>query len=199
MRQVLEVQATSSDPEEFMRTFKIDFFDDEVFVFTPRGDLINLPAGATAIDFAYAIHSQVGNKMIGAKANGKLVTLDYQVQNGDIVEVITAKEGDKGPNRDWLSIVKTSEAKSKIRQWFKKEKREENIQRGREEVELGLRQALLQIEPADLQELLQTIAKRMGVTGVDELYASIGYGGISSSRVLNQNQRGLCQAAQAQQ
>ena len=190
VRQVLEFQATSSDPEEFMRTFKIDFFDDEVFVFTPRGDLINLPAGATAIDFAYAIHSQVGNKMIGAKANGKLVTLDYQVQNGDIVEVITAKEGNKGPNRDWLSIVKTSEAKSKIRQWFKKEKREENIQRGREEVELGLRQALLQIDPADLQELLQTIAKRMGVTGVDELYASIGYGGISSSRVLTKIKEG---------
>ena len=185
VRQVLEVQSTSSDPEEFMRTFKIDFFDDEVFVFTPRGDLINLPAGATAIDFAYAIHSQVGNKMIGAKANGKLVTLDYQVQNGDIVEVITVKEGNKGPNRDWLGIVKTSEAKSKIRQWFKREKRDENIQRGREEIELGLRQALLQIETADLQEPLLTIAKRMGVTGVDELYASIGYGGISSARVLS--------------
>ncbi len=185
VRQVLEVQASSSDPEEFMRTFKFDFFDDEVFVFTPRGDLINLPAGATTIDFAYAIHSQVGNQMVAAKANGKLVTLDYQVQNGDIVEVITVKDGNKGPNRDWLNIVKTSEAKSKIRQWFKREKREENIQRGREEIELGLRQALIQIEPEVLQELLGTIAKRMGVTGTDELYAAVGYGGLSGARVLS--------------
>ncbi len=190
VRQLLESQRESDDAGSLLQDIKGDLLPEEVFAFTPRGDVINLPAGATAIDFAYAIHSQVGNKMIGAKANGKLVTLDYQVQNGDIVEVITAKEGNKGPNRDWLSIVKTSEAKSKIRQWFKKEKREENIQRGREEVELGLRQALLQIEPADLQELLQTIAKRMGVTGVDELYASIGYGGISSSRVLTKIKEG---------
>ncbi|MBQ3076527.1 MAG: bifunctional (p)ppGpp synthetase/guanosine-3',5'-bis(diphosphate) 3'-pyrophosphohydrolase, partial [Clostridia bacterium] len=184
VRQVLEVQATSSDPEEFMRTFKIDFFDDEVFVFTPRGDLINLPLGATAIDFAYAIHSQVGNKMIGARANGKMVTLDYQVQNGDIVEVITVKEGNKGPGRDWLSIVKTSEAKSKIRQWFKREKREENIQRGREEIERAIKTNLLSIEEDTLNELLLTIARRMGVTGVDELYAAVGYGGISVNRVM---------------
>ena len=184
VRQVLEVQQTSSDPEEFMNTFKIDFFDDEVFVFTPRGDLINLPAGATAIDFAYAIHSEVGHKMVGAKANGKMVTLDYKVKNGDILEVITVKEGNKGPSRDWLSIVTTSEAKSKIRQWYKREKREENILRGREEIARGLKQNLVILEPDVLEEQLATIARRMGITGVEELYASIGYGGISVNRVL---------------
>ncbi|NLT57796.1 MAG: bifunctional (p)ppGpp synthetase/guanosine-3',5'-bis(diphosphate) 3'-pyrophosphohydrolase [Clostridiales bacterium] len=190
VRHMLEIQQTSSDPEEFMRTFKIDFFDDEVFVFTPRGDLINLPLGATAIDFAYAIHSEVGHNLIGAKANGKMVTLDYQVQNGDIIEVFTVKEGNKGPSRDWLGIVVTSGAKGKIRQWFKREKREENIQRGREEIRHGLRQNLINLLPAELDELLGTIAKRVGITGVEELYAAIGYGGISANRVMGKVKEG---------
>jgi len=185
VRKLLEIQSTAADPEDFMSTFKIDFFDDEVFVFTPRGDLINLPIGATAIDFAYAIHSEVGNRMIGAKINGKMVTLDYQVQNGDILEVLTTKEAGKGPSRDWLSIATTTEAKNKIKQWFKREKREENIQRGKAELEQGLKQALIQLPEEELEDMLGPISRRLGVTGPDELYAAIGYGGLTSLRVLS--------------
>ncbi|HWP79981.1 MAG TPA: bifunctional (p)ppGpp synthetase/guanosine-3',5'-bis(diphosphate) 3'-pyrophosphohydrolase [Candidatus Acidoferrum sp.] len=185
VRKILEIQSTAADPEDFMSTFKIDFFDDEVFVFTPRGDLINLPIGATAIDFAYAIHSEVGNRTIGAKVNGKMVTLDYKVQNGDIVEVMTTKEAGKGPSRDWLSIATTTEAKNKIKQWFKREKRDENIQRGRAELEQGLKQALIALPEDELEEMLGPISRRLGVTGPDELYAAIGYGGLTSLRVLS--------------
>ncbi|MBC8536766.1 RelA/SpoT family protein [Feifania hominis] len=182
VRHLLEIQGTAADPEDFMRTFKIDLFSDEVFVFTPNGDLINLPSGATVIDFAYAIHSAVGNKMIGAKVNGKMVQLDYQVENGEIVEIITSNSG-KGPSRDWLKIAKTSEAKNKIKQWFKKEKREENIERGREELDAALKKQNITL-PADRDELLASIARRVGITGVEELYASIGYGGITVNRIL---------------
>ena len=185
VRKILEIQSTAADPEDFMSTFKIDFFDDEVFVFTPRGDLINLPVGATAIDFAYSIHSEVGNKTVGAKVNGKMVTLDHKVQNGDILEVITTKEAGKGPSRDWLSIATTTQAKNKIKQWFKREKRDENILRGKAELDHGIKQALLQIDEAELEEMLAPIAKRLGVTGFDELYAAIGYGGLTSARVLS--------------
>ncbi len=185
VRKVLEIQSTAADPEDFMATFKIDFFDDEVFVFTPMGDLINLPVGATTIDFAYAIHSQVGNRMTSAKVNGKIVTLDYKVQNGDIVEVVTSKEDGKGPNRDWVNIAATTQAKNKIKQWFKKEKREENILRGRTDVEQAVKHALLAIKPDELEDMLNPIAKRLGVTGTDELYAAIGYGGMTVTRVMS--------------
>jgi len=184
VRRMLDVQQTSSDPEEFMRSLKIDLFDDEVFVFTPRGDLINLPTGATVIDFAYAIHTEVGHRMVGAKAHGKIVPLEYTVQNGDIIEVLTTREEGKGPSRDWLNIAATSEAKSKIRQWFKREKRDENIQRGKEEVERALRSQLITITSEDLNDMLAAIARRLGITGVEELFASIGFGGTSIGRVI---------------
>ena len=177
------VHNEAADPEEFMRPFKIDFFADEVFVFTPGGDLISLPAGSTVIDFAYAIHSAVGNRMIGAKVNGKMVNLDYQVKNGEIVEII--KSGHvKGPSRDWLNIAKTSEAKSKIRTWFKKERREENIATGKEMLAEALRHEGIRYEQEQLEEELLPIAKRIGFTGVEELYAGLGYGGVSLSRIL---------------
>ena len=130
LRQLLDWQKETTDPDEFMENLKIDLFTDEVFVFTPKGDVKCLKAGSTPIDFAYAIHSDIGNRMIGAKINGKLENLDYELKNGDIVEIITSSAS-KGPSRDWLKRVKTSQARNKINQWFKKEKREENIERER--------------------------------------------------------------------
>ncbi len=181
VRQILEMQ--TADNEDFMQSFKIDFFADEVFVFTPKGDLVNLPAGATAIDFAYAIHSAVGNKMVGAKVNGKIVTLDYQPQNGDIMEVITSNSA-KGPSRDWLKIAKTSEARSKIKAWYKREMREENIQKGKEELERELIENGITTTQKDRDDLLSDISSSIGFTGHDDLYAAIGYGGIAVSKIL---------------
>lgn len=183
VNELLEIQSNAADAEEFLRPFKIDFFSDEVFVFTPKGDLINLPAGATVIDFAYAIHSAVGNRMIGAKVNGKMVQLDYQVQNGEIVEVVTGSAA-KGPTRDWLKIARTSEAKNKIKQWFKKERKEENIATGKAELEAELRRAGMALTVEERDELVSVVAPKVGITGTDELYACIGYGGIAISRVL---------------
>lgn len=183
VNELLEIQSNAADPEEFMRPFKIDFFSDEVFVFTPKGDLINLPAGATAIDFAYAIHSAVGNRMMGAKVNGKMVPIDYQVQNGEIVEVITGGVS-KGPSRDWLKIARTSEAKNKIKQWFKRERREENLATGKEEVARELAREHISLTEAECEEILSGVARRVGITGTEELYACIGYGGIALSRIM---------------
>lgn len=184
VRQMLEIQDNTADPEDFMRTFKIDLFSDEVYVFTPRGDLINLPAGSTPIDFAYAIHSAVGNKMIGAKVNGKMVQLDYQVQNGEIIEVLTSGSA-HGPSRDWLKIAKTSSAKNKIKQWFKREKREENIERGKADLDREMKRLGINLTEPQKEELLTPIAKRIGITGLEELYSTIGYGGLAISRIIN--------------
>ena len=180
---LLESDENTRDPDEFMRSFKTDIFHDETFVFTPKGDVISLAQGSTVIDFAYAIHSAVGNKMVGAKINGTIVPIDRVPQNGDIVEIITS-QGAKGPSRDWLGIVKTGEARSKIRQWFKKEKRSENILLGRLEVERELKKLGKKYTDSQLNEIILTVGRRVGINDVDDFYNTLGFGGISLSRFL---------------
>ncbi len=183
VRQLLESQMESQDSVDLLRDIKSDLLPEDVFVFTPKGDVINLPTGATVIDFAYAIHSAVGNRMIGAKVNGRIVPIDYKVTTGEIIEVITGPE-DKGPSRDWLSIVTTSSAKSKIRTWFKKERKEENIEEGREALEREMRRNLIRLPDEELPGFINEIAKRQHLNTPEELYAAIGYGGIQLSRVM---------------
>ncbi|MEQ2441948.1 bifunctional (p)ppGpp synthetase/guanosine-3',5'-bis(diphosphate) 3'-pyrophosphohydrolase [Pseudoflavonifractor sp. CLA-AP-H29] len=178
VRKLLENQQ-DTDAEEFVRTLKVDMFADEVFVFTPRGDVINLPAGATPIDFAYSIHSAVGNKMTGAKVNGRMVPFDTPLKNGDIVEVITSKSA-HGPSRDWMNICKSNEARNKIRQWFKKEKREENIATGRASFEAELKRAGITLAQITAEDALPSILKKVRFNSLDELYAAIGYGGMTA-------------------
>ncbi len=178
---LLESDENTRDPDEFMRSFKTDIFHDETFVFTPKGDVISLPQGSTTIDFAYAIHSAVGNKMMGAKINGVIVPIDKIPQNGDIIEIITSQSS-KGPSRDWLKIVKTGAARSKIRQWFKKEKRAENIVVGRAEVEKEVRKIGKGFTEAEIDEVITQIAKRVGIQDADDFYNTIGFGGLSLSR-----------------
>ncbi|WP_067931165.1 RelA/SpoT family protein [Alicyclobacillus kakegawensis] len=182
-REVLEWQQDFRDAQDFMETLKIDLFSDEVFVFTPKGDVIELPTGSVPIDFAYRIHTDIGNRCIGAKVNGKIVPLDYKLKTGDIVEVLTSRHS-YGPSRDWLKIVQSSQAKSKIRQWFKKEKREENINRGRELVEKELvRQRL---NPADLltSNYVADVLQKFNFSREDDLFAAIGYGALSPAQVV---------------
>ena len=159
-------------------------FADEVFVFTPRGDVVNLPAGATPIDLAYAIHSAVGNRMTGAKVNGRITPIDSTLKNGDIVEILTSKEA-RGPSRDWVKIVKTTEARNKIKQWFKKERREENIIQGREELDRELRANLLYNGFYENEEVQKNCLNKFSFAHLDEMYASIGYGGITVTKVIN--------------
>jgi GTP pyrophosphokinase len=180
--QLLEADDSTRDPDEFLHSFKTDIFQDETFVFTPKGDVISLPQGATVIDFAYAIHSAVGNKMIGAKINGMIVPIDRVPQNGEIVEIITSNAS-KGPSRDWLKIVRTSEARNKIRSWFKKEQRAENIEFGRAEIEKELRRYGRPFTDAERTEVVEAVAKRVGVQGADDLYNTVGFGGLSISRL----------------
>lgn len=184
IRQLMEMQKETPDAEEFMRSLKIDLFSDEVFVFTPKGDVINLPLGSTPIDFAFAIHSAVGSKMLGAKVSGKIVPLDYKLQNGDIIEVITSS-GVHGPSRDWLKIVKTSQAKTKINQWFKKQNREEDVAKGKEATEKELRKLGLPEEKVFIEEIITSLLRKFSYKSLDDIYASIGYGGIPLSRVIN--------------
>ena len=183
VRQLLESQRSSADATDLLSDIKSDLLPEEVFAFTPRGDVINLPAGATAIDFAYAIHSAVGNRMIGAKVNNRIVPIDHKVQTGEIIEIITGPEN-RGPSRDWLNIVKTSEAKNKIRNWFKKERREENIQEGREALERELRRNLMSMTDEQHETFMEALARRNHCNSVDEMYAAIGYGGLQISRML---------------
>ncbi len=183
IRQLLEAQQ-DTEAEDFIKNIKIDLFADEVFVFTPRGDVMNMPAGATPIDFAYGIHSAVGNRMTGCKINGRIAPIDTPLNNGDIVEVVTSKET-KGPNRNWLKIVKTTEARSKIKQWFKKECREENIVQGRSELEHELRANLLYNSFMENEEIQKTLLNKFSFENMDELYASLGYGGITITKVVN--------------
>ena len=182
VRKLLESQQ-DVDAEEFVRTMRVDLFADEVFVFTPRGDVINLPAGATPIDFAYNIHSAVGNHMTGAKVNGRMVTFDTPLKNGDIVEVITSKSA-HGPSRDWMKICKSNEARNKIRQWFKKERREENIATGRASFESELKHVGLSLAAITAEDVLPFILRKVRFGTLDELYAAIGYGGIQLSRLM---------------
>ena len=183
VRRLLESQQ-ESDAQDFFHNLKIDMFADEVFVFSPKGDVINLPAGATPIDFAYSIHSDVGNHMVGAKVNGRIVTFDYVLQNGDIVEIRTSKSA-PGPSRDWLNVAKSGSARTKIKQWYKKERREENVIRGREMLEDELRHNGLTLDDVLDDEIVSPILKRLSFTNVDDLYAAIGYGGVTVTRVAN--------------
>lgn len=186
VRRLLENQE-GSDAEEYIHSLKIDMFADEVFVFTPNGDVTNLPAGATPIDFAYSVHSAVGNHMVGAKVNGRIVTFDCPLKNGDIVEIITSKAA-KGPSRDWMKIAKSSEARSKIRQWFKKEKRDENIANGRAAFEAELKHCNIPMKVVTDPENLPGLLKRVSYGSLDEMYAAIGYGGFSAQKAVNRMQ-----------
>ncbi len=180
---LLEANDNTRDPDEYMRSFKTDIFHDETFVFTPKGDVISLPLGATVIDFAYAIHSAVGNKMVGAKINGVIVPIDRSPKNGDIVEILTSSSS-HGPSRDWLKIVKTGEARNKIRAWFKKERREENIQVGIEELDRELRRYGRSYTDKQRDEIAETVGKAVGINGgADDFYSTIGFGGLTISRL----------------
>ncbi|MEG2234277.1 MAG: bifunctional (p)ppGpp synthetase/guanosine-3',5'-bis(diphosphate) 3'-pyrophosphohydrolase [Oscillospiraceae bacterium] len=183
VRQLLESQKESEDAVDILRNIKSDLLPEEVFVFTPKGDVINLPVGATVIDFAYAIHSAVGNRMTGAKVNGRIVPLSYVVKTGEIVEVLTGAK-DKGPSRDWLNIVKTGEAKSKIRSWFKRERKDENIIEGRQAFERELRRYMINIPIEKSREFIEELARRQKLNSAEEMFASIGYGGLLMSRLM---------------
>ncbi len=183
VRQLLESQQESDDSVDILRDIKSDLIPEEIFVFTPKGDVINLPYGSTVIDFAYAIHSAVGNRMIGAKVNNRIVPLTYRVKTGEIIEVITGAK-DKGPSRDWLNIVQTSQAKSKIRAWFKKERREENIVEGRSMFEKELRRQSVSIPEELFGEVMEELVRRQKLNSEEELFASLGYGGVQMSRLV---------------
>lgn len=183
IRQLLEIQNSVVDADDFMRTLKIDLFADEVFVFTPKGDIINLPAGSTPIDFAFSIHSAVGCKMSGVKVNGKITTLDYILQNGDIVEVMTSSSV-KGPSRDWLKLCKTSGARSKINQWLKRECRDENIQHGKELIDRELKRVNLTHNQLFRTEWVNMLCRKYSFSSLDDIYAAVGYGGLTVNKVV---------------
>ena len=182
VRRLLESQQ-DSDAEEYVQSLKIDMFDDEVFVFTPKGRIVSLPNGSTPIDFAYAIHSGVGNSMIGAKVNNRIANIDMRLTNGDIVEVLTSKSA-KGPSRDWLSICKSNQAKTKIKQWFKKEKREENVIHGRASFESEMKRTGLPLSAITDPELEPHLLKKLSFDNWDDMYAAIGYGGLTAAKAV---------------
>lgn len=183
LRQMLEWQKDSKDANEFIETVKVDLFTDEVFVFTPKGDVMNLPIGSTPIDFAYAIHSAVGNKMMGAKVNGEIVRLSYILKNGDIIEILTSSNV-HGPSRDWLKIAKSSQARNKINQWFKKENREENVTRGKENIEKELKKQGMTYSQLFKTEWIEIVLKKFNFNSLEDLYSAVGYGGITSSKIV---------------
>ncbi len=183
IRKILDTQKDAVDATDIVSTIKTDLNPNEVFVFTPKGDVINLPAGSTVIDLAYSIHSAVGNSMIGAKVDRRIVPIDYQLKTGEIVEILTQKDA-QGPKRDWLNIVKTSEAKSKIRSWFKKERREENIIEGRVEFERELRKYGINIPEKELEDFLKKVNLKIQVNSLEDFYAAIGYGGIQLWKIM---------------
>lgn len=184
IREMLETQQESGDARELVSSIKTDLITDEVFVYTPKGDVVNVPVGSTVIDFAYAIHSAVGNRMTGAKVDGRIVPIDYVVKTGEIVEILTSSQQGKGPSRDWLNIVKTSQAKSKIRSWFKKERREENIQEGKAEVEREFKRNFIRLSEEDYEKFIRKLADRQRMENTDDFYAAIGYGGLSIIRLM---------------
>ena len=179
---LVETEDETKDPDEFLNALKTDIFHDETFVFTPKGDVIALPQGATLIDFAYSIHSGVGNSMVGAKINGMIVPIDRSPETGDIVEILTSSSS-KGPSRDWLSIVKTSEARTKIRGWFKKEKRSENIIAGKSMIDAEIRHWTKNFTETQRNEMVAAVGKRLGFMSADDVYNTLGYGGISMGKL----------------
>ena len=184
IRQILENQSNTSDATDIVRSIKVDLSQEDVFAVTPKGDVINLPVGSTVVDFAFAIHSAVGIRMVGAKVNGKIVPINHEVKTGEVIEILTTNQPGHGPSRDWLNIAVTSSAKAKIRSWFKKEKREENIAAGRLEFEKELRRNDIEIPSGDYTEFIEDIARKVRVANTDEFYAAIGYGGILLSKIM---------------
>jgi len=196
VRRLLESQQ-DTDAEDYVSSMKIDMFDDEVFTFTPKGKIVPLPAGATPIDFAYAIHSGVGNSMVGAKVNGRICTIDTTLQNGDIVEIITSKSG-KGPSRDWLNICQSNQARTKIKQWFKKEKRDENIVHGRASFEGEMRRVGLPLSITVDPEVSPQLLKKLGFDTWEDMYAAIGYGGLTAVKAVGKVRDDINRAMKAQ-
>ncbi|MEE3396867.1 MAG: bifunctional (p)ppGpp synthetase/guanosine-3',5'-bis(diphosphate) 3'-pyrophosphohydrolase, partial [Succiniclasticum sp.] len=184
LRQLLEWHNDMSDSKDFVNTVKMDVFADEVFVFTPRGDVIDLPVGSVPIDFAYRIHTDVGNRCIGAKVNGRIVPLDYKLSNGDIVEVITSKQA-SGPSRDWINIAGSSDTRNKIKSWFKKERKEENIERGRDMLEKECKRLGYNHKEFASQDKLKSVAEKLRLPDVDGLLASLGYGGTTLTAIMS--------------
>ena len=184
LRQLLEWHNDMNDSRDFVNTVKMDIFADEVFVFTPRGDVIDLPVGSVPIDFAYRIHTDVGNRCVGAKVNGRIVPLDYQMKNGDIVEVITSKQS-SGPSRDWINIVGSSDTRNKIKNWFKKERREENILKGREMLEREVKRLGYEIKVLVTPEKLKAVGNKLRIDTDENLLATLGYGGVTLNTVMS--------------
>lgn len=184
LRDILEWQKEAVDATEFMEGFKLDLFSDEIFVFTPKGVVINLPAGATPIDFAYKIHTDIGNKCVGAKVNGKIVTLDYKLKTGEIVEILTSSSS-RGPNIDWLNIANSNQARSKIKQWLRKARREENLERGKEMLEKECKKQSLVFSDLCKGPLYDKLLKRYHLNNIEEIYVAVGEGELLSSTVIS--------------
>ncbi len=184
IRQILENQNESGDSSELIRTIKVDLSAEDVFAVTPKGDVINLPIGSTVIDFAFAIHSAVGTKMVGAKVNGKIVPINHVINTGEVIEIITSNQAGHGPSRDWLNIAVTNQAKAKIRAWFKREKRAENIENGKNEIEAEFKRNFINLDGEQLDDFLNELAQRQHFTSLDDFYAAIGYGGIILSKII---------------
>jgi len=197
VRRLLESQQ-DSDADEYIQSLKIDMFDDEVFVFTPKGRIVSLPAGSTPIDFAYMIHSGVGNAMIGAKVNNRIANIDSTLQNGDIVEILTSRTA-KGPSRDWLSICKSNQARTKIKQWFKKEKREENVAFGRSAFESEMRRVGLPLSVTIDPEISPQLLKKLSFANWEDMYAAIGYGGLTAVKAVGRIRDDINKALKLQQ
>ena len=196
VRRLLESQQ-DTDAEDYVHSLKIDMFDDEVFVFTPKGKIVSLPAGSTPIDFAYAIHSGVGNALVGAKVNNRITNIDTPLTNGDIVEIITSKSA-KGPSRDWLNICKSNQARTKIKQWFKKEKREENVAHGKSSFEAEMKRLMLPLSALSDPELAPQLLKKLSFDNWDDMYAAIGYGGLTAAKAVGRIRDDINKAVKAQ-